>query len=141
MVIRKAKEGDLESIVSLQSQIYRIDKPDKNAGEVLKKQLSDNTCEILVVEENEKIIATGVIYFIEVAVRAKPYAFLEGIVVDKKLRGHGIGTEFFQEIIKICKEKNCYKILFTSGADRQDAHKFYEKLAFKKWGLEFRMNL
>lgn len=141
MQIRQATEADTREILKLQTQIYRTDKIADNAESDLKKQLKDSSCKVLVVEDEGKIIATGVIYIIQVPVRARPYALLEGIVVDENIRGKGIGTKFFDEIIAICKYLNCYKILFTSGTDRTEAHKFYEKLGFKKWGLEFRMDL
>lgn len=150
MKIREAKESDIEQIISLQSQIYRVDSTSPNSNQTLQNQLKDESCKILVgVEDGPpsrageagKVIATGVIYLIQVPIRGVPYAFLEGIVVDESLRGKGLGTEFFKEILAVCKHLNCYKILFTSGADREDAHRFYEKLGFKKWGLEFRMDL
>ncbi len=141
MEIREAKEDDIEQIIALQSQIYRVDSTSPDANQTLQNQLRDESCKILVGEMDGKVIATGVIYLIQVPIRGVPYAFLEGIVVDKSLRGKGFGTEFFKEILAVCKHLNCYKILFTSGADREDAHRFYEKLGFKKWGLEFRMDL
>jgi GNAT superfamily N-acetyltransferase len=96
---------------------------------------------VLVAEENGNVQATATIYLINVAIRNRPYALFEGLVVDKSARGKGIGTKFFEEMIEIAKHLNCYKIIFTSGKDRTDAHKFYEKLGFKQWGLEFRMDL
>ena len=141
MEIRTAVAEDSDQILALQTQIYRTDKIAENAKDVLEKQLADESCEILVAVDEGKIVGTFAIYYIEVPARGGPYAFLEGLVVDSTTRGKGIGTKMFEEIIKICRAKNCYKLLFTSGADREDAHKLYEKLGFKKWGLEFRMDL
>lgn len=141
MEIREAKETDIEQIIALQSQIYRVDSTSPDANQTLSNQLKDESCKILVGEKDGKVVATGVIYLIQVPIRGVPYAFLEGIVVDENLRGKGLGTEFFKEILAICKYLKCYKILFTSGTDREGAHRFYEKLGFKKWGLEFRMDL
>ena len=108
---------------------------------MLKKQLQKDSCEVLVAKDNNQVVATATIYYIEVALRARPYALLEGLVVDESKRGHGIGTALFEKCIDLAGQKNCYKMIFTSGTDRADAHKFYEKLGFKKWGLEFRMDL
>ncbi|KKR78250.1 MAG: N-acetyltransferase GCN5 [Candidatus Curtissbacteria bacterium GW2011_GWA1_40_9] len=141
MQIRTATPTDIDTILALQTQIYRTEKVAESAKETLEKQLQDETCQILVAQENSRIIGTGTIYYIEVATRARPYAFLEGFVVDQKLRGKGIGTSLLQEVIKIARYKNCYKIIFTSGDDRQEARKLYEKLGFKRWGVEFRMDL
>lgn len=141
MRIREATEADVDTILKLQTQIYRVDQIHSDAKSTLANQLKDDTCKVLVAEENGNIQATATIYLIQVAVRNRPYALLEGLVVYKSLRGKGIGTKFFEEIITIAKHLNCYKIIFTSGTDRADAHKFYERLGFKRWGLEFRLDL
>lgn len=141
MQIRIAEEKDVEAILNLQTQIYRSENIAPNAQEVLKDQLQDDSCDVLVAEDNGEIIATAAIYYIQVASRGKPYALLEGLVVDQEKRGKGAGTELFKKCIEVAHEKGCYKMLFTSGFDREDAHKFYEKLGFKKWGYEFRMDL
>lgn len=141
MQIAFAKEADIEGILNLQTQIYRVDKLASNSAWALKDQLKEKCCDILVVKKDKQIIATATIYHIKVAARGRPYALLEGLVVDKKQRHHGIGTQLFKKCIEIARQKNCYKMIFTSGTDRKEAHKFYEKLGFKKWGLEFRKNL
>lgn len=141
MEIKRATENDIDGILALQLQIYRVEKVDPEAKSALLDQLADDTCEILVAQENGRIVATSTIYFIQVAVRNRPYALFEGLVVDKSERGKGTGTAMLKEMIEIARNKNCYKIIFTSGSDRTDAHKFYEKLGFKHWGLEFRLDL
>ena len=141
MEIRTAVESDINQILNLQTQIYRTDKISPDAQETLKNQLKNESCTVLVLEENGKILSTATVYYIQVAVRARPYALLEGLVVNDSLRGKGYGTKLFEKCIETARLKNCYKMLFTSGSDREEAHKFYEKLGFKKWGLEFRMDL
>lgn len=142
MQITIATPADIDAILKLQTQIYRTEKIADGAKDALEKQLADETCDILVArDESGKAFATAAIYYIEVPVRSRPYAFLEGLVVDESTRGQGVGTKMFEKILELAKAHNCYKILFTSGADRNDAHKLYEKLGFKKWGLEFRMDL
>lgn len=141
MEITRAARSDIEVILALQTQIYRVEKIAKNAKKTLENQLEDTSYDVLVAKSDNQVVATATIYYIQVAARGKPYALLEGLVVDEKQRGHGIGTAFFKKCIDIARQKNCYKMIFTSGNDRKDAHKFYEKLGFKKWGLEFRMDL
>ena len=141
MQITSAKEADIQSILALQIQIYRVDSIASNAAEFLKDQLNDNSCEVLVAKNDGVIVGTATIYYIKVAARGKPYALLEGLVVDKKQRHHGIGSKLFKECVEVARRKNCYKMIFTSGNDRKDAHDFYEKLGFKKWGAEFRKDL
>ncbi len=141
MEIVKAEEVDIKDILALQVQIYRIDNLASNSEESLKKQLADDCCDILVAKNENKIVGTATIYYIKVAARGLPYALLEGLVVDKKQRHHGIGSKLFKECVEVAKRKNCYKMIFTSGSDRKNAHDFYKKLGFKKWGAEFRKDL
>ena len=96
---------------------------------------------MLTAREAGKIIASGILYYIDVPARGRPFAFMEGLVVDKSARGQGIGSQMIAEFIRLAKRKDCYKLIFTSGFDRQEAHILYEKLGFKKWGFEFRMDL
>lgn len=142
ILIKIAASGDIDAILKLQTQIYRTKKITDGAKDALERQLADETCDVLVAkDESAKVVATAAIYYIEVPLRNRPYALLEGLVVDESTRGQGVGTKMFEKILDTARAKNCYKILFTSGTDRTDAHKLYEKLGFKKWGLEFRMDL
>ena len=139
--ISKAGKADIDEILLLQSQIYRVKSLASNSRKTLENQLGNKACSVLVAKLDNKIIGTATIYFIEVAARGRPYAFLEGLVIGENHRGNGHGTVFFQKCVEIAKAENCYKMLFTSGMDRKDAHKFYQKLGFKKWGYEFRKDL
>lgn len=139
--ITEAKVEDIEAILELQTQIYRVDSINPNGKLRLEIQIENKACQVLVAKLDNKVIGTATIYFIDVSVRDKSYAFLEGLVIHEDHRGNGHGTEFFQECVKQAKLKGCYKMLFTSGMDREDAHKFYEKLGFRKQGFEFRMDL
>lgn len=139
--ITEAKIEDVEDVLILQTQIYRVISLASNSRETLEKQLEDKSCDVLVAKLDGKTIGTATIYYIDVAAHGRPYAFLEGLVIHEDHRGNGHGTVFFKKCLEISKAKNCYKLLFTSGMDREDAHKFYEKLGFKKWGYEFRMDL
>jgi ribosomal protein S18 acetylase RimI-like enzyme len=61
----------------------------------------------------------------------KPFMVIENVIVSNNLRGKGIGKKLMTEIEKIGKERNCYYIMFVSGSQRKDAHKFYESLGYK----------
>ncbi len=141
ILIELAAKKDIDEILQLQKQIYRVDNISPNAHETLLNQIKDETCDVVVVKDNAKILATATIYYINVALRGTPYGLLEGLVVHETHRGKGIGTMFIKKCIEIARDKKCYKLIFTSGDDRSHIHHFYEKLGFKKWGCEFRMDL
>lgn len=141
MDISLAKKEDIEGILPLQSQIYRVKELPKNAHQILEELINADYCDVLVAKVDGKVVGSGSIFYFKNPAHGKPYAFLEGIVVDGAHRGRGIGTALSKYAIDLARAKKCYKIIFTSGRDRARVHKFYEKLGFKKWGLEFRMDL
>ena len=61
----------------------------------------------------------------------QPFMVIENVIVTKRLRGQGVGKKLMNEIEKISKENNCHYVMFVSGAQRKDAHKFYETLGYK----------
>lgn len=141
MEIQKATKEDIPGILALQNQLYRVDEVAPNAAQILETLLNNPNCTVLVAKENSIVIGSGFIFYMPNPAHGKQYGFLEGIVVDKDKRGHGTGTKLLEESISHAKQKGCYKVIFTSGLDRQDAHEFYLKHGFRKQGLEFRMDL
>ncbi len=141
MEITLAADSDIDEILELQKQIYRVDNISPNAHKTLIEQIKNDACDVVVVKDNGNVLATATIYYINVALRGTPYGLLEGLVVHETHRGKGIGTMFIKKCIEIARDNKCYKLIFTSGDDRSQIHHFYEKLGFVKWGLEFRMDL
>ena len=142
MEITAATKEDVTGILALQNQIYRVDKLPENARDVLYKLIESPESDVLVAREGNAVLGSAFIFYhLPLPAHGRPYAFLEGMVVDEKSRGHGVGTKLTEKAIEIARQKGAYKIIFTSGFDREDIHKFYEKLGLKKWGYEFRMDL
>jgi ribosomal protein S18 acetylase RimI-like enzyme len=61
----------------------------------------------------------------------KPFLVVENVIVSNQFRGQGIGKRLMLEMEKIGMERNCHYIMFVSGAQRRDAHQFYESLGYK----------
>jgi len=141
MEITLARKEHISGILELQRQVYRTRDIAPNAQRRFEDLMKEPNCYVLAATENEKVIAAGMIYYIHVPVRGRSFALIEGLVVDESTRGQGVGTAMLSEFVKLARKRDCYKIIFTSGFDREDAHALYEKLGFKKWGYEFRMDL
>lgn len=141
MEITTATKDDVKDILPLQSQIYRVKTLPENARKVLEELINSENCDVLVAKVDGKVVGTGTVFYLKSPAHGKPYAFLEGIVVDENHRGRGVGTALSKKAVGLARQKNCYKIIFTSGMDRDNIHKFYENLGFVKWGYEFRMDL
>jgi GNAT superfamily N-acetyltransferase len=88
-----------------------------------------------------KIIGRALFFLIYNDLHPKPYGLLEDVFVEEKYRGKGIGKKLVQRVIEKAKELGCYKLIATSRFERENVHRLYENLGFKKWGYEFRIDL
>ena len=68
-----------------------------------------------------------------------PSAIVEDVVVDPDLQGNGIGQAMMHFAAAKAREKNCYKLVLSSNAKRERAHRFYEGLGFERHGYSFRL--
>src|SRR3989344_1506674 len=141
MQIELATKEDLDGILALQNQVYRVGKLHTNAEKILVDLIDADYCDIVIAKKDNKIIGSAFLFYMPIPAHGKPYVLLEGMVVDKKFRGQGIGSILVEKAINTARQKHCYKMIFTSGFDRKQIHKFYEKFGFTKWGWEFRMDL
>jgi GNAT superfamily N-acetyltransferase len=76
--------------------------------------------------------------------KALPFAVVENVVVDESARGQGVGTALFQHIESFCIAAECSKIMLLSAVDREDAHRFFERMGFvgssKRGFVKYRRN-
>lgn len=62
---------------------------------------------------------------------------VEDLVVHEEVRGQGIGKQMMEFAMLKCQERGCYKISLSSNLQREQAHKFYEALGYKRHGYSF----
>lgn len=90
-----------------------------------------------------KEIGRAYLYLIHNDLHKRPYALLEDLEVLRKFRKDGIGKELIASVFALARSKRCYKIIGTSRNTKARAyvHDWYQRLGFKAYGTEFRMNL
>ena len=106
----------------------------------IKKEQRQNAIRLSAVENGEELGAMY-LYLIRNDSHKEPYGLLEDLLVKEEHRKKGIGSMLVNEAIAEAKRLSCYKVLGTSRMTREEVHHFYEKLGFKKYGYEFRMDL
>ncbi len=91
--------------------------------------------------DGDKEIGHAFLFLITNDLHKEPYGLLEDLKIEEDFQGNGYGPKLTEEIIRVAKERGCYKLLATSRFSREHVHRMYEKLGFEKNGYDFRMNL
>ena len=87
-----------------------------------------------------KEVARAFLYVMHNDLHARPFGLLEDVFVDERSRGSGIGRDVVNEVIRVARERRCYKLIATSRHSRPRVHKLYERLGFANHGLEYRID-
>lgn len=92
-------------------------------------------------KEGEILLGWAYLYVMYNDLHEEPFGFLENVFVNEEHRGKGIGTKLIENAISEARRQNCYKLVGTSRYGRPEVHALYEKIGFKDYGKEFRMDL
>jgi len=107
--------------------------------EIQQKEVHSYGIKFYVMDE-QKEVARAYLYLLTNDLHTEPFGFMEDVFVDESFRGKGYGTFLVENIIEEAKAKGCYKLICTSRYGKDKVHDLYEKLGFKKQGLEFRID-
>ena len=66
---------------------------------------------------------------------------VEGVRIQNKFRGDGIGTRVFEWVIQYAREKEVTILQLTSDKQRPDAIRVYEGIGFKSTHEGFKLKL
>jgi glucosamine-phosphate N-acetyltransferase len=128
---RSIQQCDLESIFLLLQQLTEIDYSTRNIQNCWDNFIQNNSSNSIVGLLDNKIIAYGSI-IIENKIRGELAGHIEDIVVCESIRNKGIGIELINELIKIGKNKGCYRVTLLCD---DNLSSFYEKNGFVKNGI------
>lgn len=138
MEFRKANQNDLHSIVrlladdELGSQRERFEDPLPaayyEAFNAIESQVGN---QIILAVDDQKVIGCLQLTIIPGLSRlGMKRAQIEGVRVDRNYRGKRIGEKLLEEAISIATSEKCGMVQLTTDKQRNDAHRFYEKLGF-----------
>ncbi len=127
--VRKARDSDIDVLRVLSEQLGY-----PTTRENFRKQfstLSQEDYHIILVAETK---GHGVVGWVHVLPRVllifEPLAEIGGLVVDKKIRGKGIGRVLLAAAEKWAKSKGYPAIVVRSNIVRQGAHDFYSNVGY-----------
>lgn len=133
MMIRQAKESDVEGIANVLKQSYNIQSIEEGKGVFLSELKKEH--HYIIAEEDGNIlgIATWTIHDLP----KHQLAELNRIAVLPECRGKGVARQLFDGLLKNAKEfykKNnsrLRKLYLLTHESNKRAHAFYEKMGFK----------
>jgi GNAT superfamily N-acetyltransferase len=128
--IRKASPEDAAAITDLSRQLgYPLSQ----------EQILQNLETVLASNDHDAFVAVyenRVIGWIGVArtimIEMTPYCEINGLVVDDRFRGKGVGKLLIEKAKQWGKEKGNDKIRVRCNVKRKETHLFYQHLGFKE---------
>jgi len=93
---------------------------------------SDGIC-ILLGEIGDQAVTTCTLVVIPNLTRGgRAYAVIENVVTHPDFRKQGAGMAILKDAVRRARERNCYKVVLTTGSKRESTLAFYEKAGFQR---------
>ena len=109
VIFRNIEKKDLDQVFVLLNQLKQIDIDNIDKEKAWSDFINNTGSNSVVGLFNDKIVAYGSVV-VENKVRGEVAGHIEDIVVDSEVRGKMIGVSLIKELIKVAKNKGCYRI-------------------------------
>ncbi|HLX37751.1 MAG TPA: GNAT family N-acetyltransferase [Candidatus Binataceae bacterium] len=145
--IRRVRKADLARLQELYDQLHlntylSLRVPRAKLAAAFERLARDRNHAILIAEVAGKIVGTcHVIIVPHLGHALKPMAIAENVVVDASARSMGIGEKLMEAAGDVARRRGCYKMALTSNVARPRAHKFYERLGWKRTHFGYSLGL
>lgn len=143
--IRAATHNDLPAVLALYAQPGMDDGetlPLATAAAIFRRMQSYPSYTLYVAQLETAVVGSFALLIMDnLAHLGAPSAVVEDVVVAPAWQGKGVGTRMMRFAMARSREAGCYKLVLSSNEKRQDAHRFYERLGFRRHGYSFRVDL
>ncbi len=109
VIFRNIEKKDLDQVFVLLNQLKQIEIDTIDKDKAWSDFTNNTSSNSVIGLYNNKIVAYGSVV-IENKVRGEVAGHIEDIVVDSEVRGKMIGVSLIKELIKVAKNKGCYRI-------------------------------
>jgi GNAT superfamily N-acetyltransferase len=132
--IRKATRADVPAIVALYADdMLGRARETPDALDPYYAAFDALSGEVFVGERDGRIIGTLQLTIIQqLSYRGSKVAEIEAVRVATDLRGGGLGAELIRFGVERARAAGCVRVQLTSNKERVDAHRFYERLGFRR---------
>jgi GNAT superfamily N-acetyltransferase len=145
ITVRPAAEADLAAVLALYAQPGMDDGRTLSLAEARRllarfAHYPDYT--LYVAEVDSEVVGTFALLIMDnLGHLGAPSAIVEDVMVAPAAQGRGIGQAMMEFARQKGIEKRCYKLVLSSNAKRERAHKFYEQLGYERYGYCFSLDL
>lgn len=153
MVIRRAKEQDLEGINRLLLQVGMVHhkgRPDlfkgnsrKYTDEELIGIIQDETRPVFVAADEQDMVLGYAFCVFQQYVNNNILTdiktlYVDDLCVDENIRGRHIGKSIYDQVIRFARESGCYNVTLNVWSCNEPAMRFYESCGLnpQKVGME-----
>lgn len=135
VVVRAATIGDLPVVLHLirADSLHAHDLPTSVTDEqhVAFEEISaDPNQELLVAALGERVVATAQVTWMRM-VHGPLHCQVEAVRTAADVRGCGIGVRLMGAVEDVARRRRATRIQLTSNRQREDAHRFYERLGYE----------
>ena len=106
---RNIEKKDLEQVFVLLNQLKEMDVSKIDNEKAWNDFITNSSSNSIVGIYDDKVVAYGSVV-VENKVRGEVAGHIEDIVVDTEVRGKMIGVSLIKELVKVAKNKGCYRI-------------------------------
>lgn len=140
MIIKRLDKYTKETADRVRELLIQLSRSGKDKGEIPEAWFNDIIAspwhDLLIAEDDGKIIGLAAMS-VTMGPGIKKNAYLEDFVTDKEVRGKGVGSALWNEMLNWAKEKGCERLEFTCGNSREAAQAFYKSKGTEVYDTNF----
>ena len=127
LYFRNIEKKDLDQVFVLLNQLKKMDVSKIDNEKAWNDFITNSSSNSIVGIYNDKVVAYGSVV-VENKVRGEVAGHIEDIVVDTEVRGKMIGVSLIKELVKVAKNKGCYRITLFC---KESLINFYSRNGFE----------
>ena len=139
VTVRPMRAGDAAAVARLTTQLGYATTAQQSAQRIA-RLLDEPEQALLVAEDGAGTVMGWVHVRVFRLLELESTAQIAGIVVDEARRGAGVGRALMAAAERWATAHDCQETLLYSNAVRNDAHRFYERLGYRRAKTSYRFH-
>lgn len=129
--IRHIVREDLPQLDALYRELSDKEALPERMPAVFARMKEDPHYIVLVADDGVGLVGTVMgVLCMDLFGRCIPFMVAENLIVSESARGTGLGARLMLELEREAAAFDCHYVMLVSGAARESAHAFYEKIGY-----------